>query len=349
MSSGYEARLDEDAIELLDHNAGAQARVEATRGNNVTRFRVVAPGQPEPVDVFLPPEPPAGYGPSGYSAGNPILFPFPNRVRGGIYDFEGRTYQLDINETARGNHIHGLVSSRAWQVESWGATAEQGAWQRASIQLDAFPDIVRQYPFPCRLTVLTRLMDGVLIQEIAVANTGSGRLPFGYGTHPWFPARLGDGRREDTRVRVPGNRYWELERLVPTGRTIAVDEPVGGAGGAHDLRAWPALDGNEYDDVFTDLVRRDDGWSESGIVYPNVALQLTVEASPEFREWVIFAPAARPVVCLEPYTGTTNAVNLAAQGIDAGLLVLEPGATWTGVIRTSLRPGAAAAGASASW
>jgi aldose 1-epimerase len=68
-----------------------------------------------------------------------------------------------------------------------------------------------------------------------------------------------------------------------------------------------------------------------------VGLELLVEASPEFREWVIYAPAARPVVCLEPYTGTTNAVNLQAQGVDAGLVVLEPGGTWSATIRTSLR------------
>ena len=62
-----------------------------------------------------------------------------------------------------------------------------------------------------------------------------------------------------------------------------------------------------------------------------------MEASPEFREWVIYAPTERPVVCLEPYTGTTDAVNLQPRGVDAGLVVLDPGATWTGTIRTSLR------------
>jgi aldose 1-epimerase len=53
---------------------------------------------------------------------------------------------------------------------------------------------------------------------------------------------------------------------------------------------------------------------------------------------VIFAPPFRPVVCLEPYTGTTNAVNLQNDGIDAGLVVIEPGSSWTGEVRFSLRP-----------
>ena len=100
---------------------------------------------------------------------------------------------------------------------------------------------------------------------------------------------------------------------------------------------WHALDGNEYDDVFTALERRPDGWTEAGIRYPDRGLQLIVEASPEFREWVIFAPLSRSVVCLEPYTGTTNAVNLQNQGVDAGLVVVQPGAAWRGTIRTLLR------------
>jgi aldose 1-epimerase len=330
----YSARADGDDVVLADAGAGAEARIAAARGNNVVQFRVALPGREAPVDVFLPPSGPDGLGPNGYGAGNPILFPFPNRVRGGKYAFEGKEYQLDINEPARGNHIHGLVSNRPWTLEGIGSSEDAGAWQRASIQLDAFSDVVRQYPFPCRVTVLTRLKDGVLSQEIAVENTGNGSLPMGYGTHPWFAAALDGADREETRVSVLGNAYWQLEDLVPTGQIVSVNEQPEW----YDLREWPELDGRHFDDVFTDLIRREDGWTEAGLRYPNAGAQLTVEASPEFREWVIYAPLDRPVVCLEPYTGTTNFVNLEPQGVDAGLLVHAPGAVWTATIRTSLQP-----------
>ena len=271
-------------------------------------------------------------GKSGYSAGNPILFPFPNRVKGGKYTFEGKSYQLDINETARGNHIHGLVSGKAWTLEDAGASEREGAWQRASLRLDSDAEIVRQYPYPCTITVTTRLREGVLEQVTEVRNTGSTALPMGYGTHPWYPATLG-GEREKTEAKVPGRRYWKLENLVPTGETVDVTDDAR----KFDLREWHALDGNEYDDVFTDLVRRSDGWSEAGIRFPESGAQIIMEAGPEFRHWVIFAPLNRPVVCLEPYTGTTNAVNLQAAGVDAGLEVVGPGSAWRGTIRTLVR------------
>jgi aldose 1-epimerase len=332
MPDRYAVEQDGEIHVLRDHQARAEAHIVPSKGNNVVRFRVAPGGPSGPVDVFITPDE-GGLGPSGYRAGNPILFPFPNRVKGGHYVFEGRELQFDVNETARGNHIHGLVSSRPWQVDGSGTSPNAGAWLAASISLGADADAKRQFPFPCTLTVTTRLRDGVLEQEIAVRNTGDGSLPMGFGTHPWFHATLEGERREAAQVRVPGNRYWELENLLPTGRTI----PVTQVPDKYDLRDWHQLSEDEYDDVFTDLVRRDDGWSAAGIRYENVGLELVVEASPEFREWVIYAPKDRSVVCLEPYTCTTNAVNLQRQGIDAGLIVLPAGDTWTGVIKTFLR------------
>jgi len=44
------------------------------------------------------------------------------------------------------------------------------------------------------------------------------------------------------------------------------------------------------------------------------------------------------VVCLEPYSGTTNAVNLHFEGVDAGLVILEPGQVWDATVRFSLAP-----------
>jgi aldose 1-epimerase len=339
MTARYQVAEEEGgAFRLTDGEARSSARIVPALGNNVLEWRVQPEGFDAPIDVFLPPAAPGAVGAGGYGAGNPILFPFPNRVRDGRYTFDGQAQQLDVNEPGRNNHIHGLVARAPWQTEDRGADASGGAWHRAAVDLQALPDVPRQYPFPCRLTVLTRLLDGALVQEVSVRNTGPGRLPMGFGTHPWFPATIGDAPRAATEVRVPGARYWRLAGLVPTGETVPVTTaPAGAPEGSFDLREWKALDGNAFDDVFTALVRRPDGWSEAGIRYPNAGLELRVEASPVFREWVIYAPSERPVVCLEPYTGTTDAVNLQPRGVDAGLVVLEPGATWEGTIRTSLR------------
>jgi aldose 1-epimerase len=62
------------------------------------------------------------------------------------------------------------------------------------------------------------------------------------------------------------------------------------------------------------------------------AVSLQLLTSPAFRELLVFTPPHRQAVCLEPYTCVTDAINLQARGIDAGLLVLPPGGQWSGVV-----------------
>jgi aldose 1-epimerase len=59
---------------------------------------------------------------------------------------------------------------------------------------------------------------------------------------------------------------------------------------------------------------------------------LSLSFSPNFRDLVVFTPPHRQAIALEPYTCTTDAINLQARGIDAGWLVLEPGRVWRGQV-----------------
>jgi aldose 1-epimerase len=327
MPMRYHADRAGDAI-VLEEQGRASARIAPLAGNNVTHFATSIHGGP--FDVLLSPDPAVPFR-GGHAAGLPILFPFPNRVRDARYEFAGRTYSLDPTDRGGVHHIHGLVRDRPWTVEDIGASNDAGAWMTASIKLEAFPDLVRQFPFPCTLTITTALRDGALHQRTIVENTGSTALPMGYGIHPWFPSRVGDAARGETEVHAPAHKRWILEGNMPTG----AKEP---ATGVYDLTGWRALDGQLYDDVFTDLIRRADGWSVAAVRYPSIGVEIRVEASPEFREWVVFAPLHRDAVCLEPYTSVTDAVNLARRGIDAGLVVVPPGGRWSGEVRIAAGP-----------
>ena len=43
-----------------------------------------------------------------------VLVPWPNRVVGGRYVFDGQVHQLPINEPDRGNALHGLAAWADW-------------------------------------------------------------------------------------------------------------------------------------------------------------------------------------------------------------------------------------------
>jgi galactose mutarotase-like enzyme len=42
-----------------------------------------------------------------------VLIPWPNRLEGGSYEFDGKHHQLPLNEPERRNAIHGLVRRAA--------------------------------------------------------------------------------------------------------------------------------------------------------------------------------------------------------------------------------------------
>lgn len=339
------------AYRLVDSATGASALVCPELGANCLEFATTPDGG-KPVDVLVPPADPQTLRESPFHRGLPILFPFPNRVRNGVYTFQGKTYRMDRlmslhRDKQAGQAIHGLVADKPWTVDDAGA-ASDAASIRLHLRLDAWADVFEQYPFPCTLQVTYSLASGVLRHNVRVENTGTGALPMGYGIHPWFPAALRPGfhlpedllkirpsDRQRAEVRVPAAAIWELENLMPTGRVIGVDQ----AGPKFNLEKRQPLDGETYDNVFTRVQRGPDGWTEAGLRDPQSGLQMWIAANAGFREWVLYAPSDPPVVALEPYTCTTDAVNLEPLGIDAGLISLEAGAVWNGEIRIGVRAG----------
>jgi aldose 1-epimerase len=339
------------AVRLIDTERRAEAVFYPALGNNCTEFRTTPDGEGasiEPIDLFVGPESPQELTTgSPIRFGLPILFPFPNRVRDGRFTFEGKSCFMDKLlakgwDGGAGQAIHGLVADQPWKLEQLSA-GEHGAFGTCALELDSVPDIFEQYPFPCRLQVTYRLLDGVLHLEAEVHNHGDGDLPMGFGIHPWFPVALDPGarlpaavaghtkaQRATAEVHVPTDSLWELDHLMPTGRVTPLS-------GWEDLRTFKPLEDHFFDTVFTGVIKGADGWSEGGLRDPVSGLEWYQAADDAFREWVLYAPRERSVVALEPYTCTTDAVNLEPKGIDAGLISLPAGHVWHGHIRFGLR------------
>jgi aldose 1-epimerase len=260
--------------------------------------------------------------------GLPIMFPWPNRIRDGRFAFAGREYQMPLR--ARGPHAtHGLTRERAWTVEQTG-TDEYGAFCRASVTIGESQDDI--WPFPARLIVEYRLRGRTLSLRAAAENVGSDPMPMGFGIHPWFDVPFqSSSTRQQMEVRLPATAFWELdETLCTTGQIRPAAE-------GNDLLAWSAIEGRFIDDVYTGLTLTD-GWCAAEVRDPANGRTIIVRSDGAFREHVVFAPLHSDVVCLEPYTCTTDALNLDAQGVNAGLIVLEPGQTWRGAIELEARP-----------
>ncbi len=316
-------------IELRDEQ-GCEARIAPGAGFNAFSFAVNHEGARVP--VLIEPSSDDVLRGGGFSFGCPILFPFPNRTRDGRYVFGGHEHQLDVNYKD-GNAIHGLVADRPWQVVDTGAGGGQGSWVSGHFDSEQHPEVLRQYPFPCVLTATWALRDGALHLHAQARNTGDAALPMGFGIHPWFSAPLTPrGRRADCVLTVPARGRWELEseeQLIPTGDILPLED-------GFDFSRGAKLGQQFLDDVYTGLIY--EGNEHVCTLDDNTSgLRLEVRASYVFREYVVYAPLDRDVICLEPYTGTTDFVNLSARGVDAGMVTLQPGEQWQGDISITLR------------
>lgn len=315
-----------DLYELVDTASGVRAVIVPAVGNQCFRWTWELDGKTlhlidggESLDQLLA-------DPTHY--GNPILFPFPNRIKGGVFELEGRRVELPADEKGV-NAIHGLVRNHPWKVVDFGAGDDRGAWITSRIDSSEVPEIASVWPFPFSLEYTYRLHRGALENEVTAKSTGSGRLPMGFGVHPWFPMPLtSEGSRSACRLKAPVDKVWELEDLIPTGRLL---DPAP----ERDLRRDIPFGDQFFDDVYSGLNAA--GPSESVYTDPAAGVQIAVWADASFRELVIYAPTHRNVLCIEPYTCATDAFNLADRGVDAGMIVLEPGASWSGKIVYSAR------------
>src|SRR5262249_38314531 len=99
-----------------------------------------------------------------------LLAPWPNRIEGGRYEFNGGSFQLDLSEPARGNAIHGLTRWANWDL------AERGASDQ--VTLTQFLHGRPGYPFCLALSVTYRLgtASGLAV-AVTAWNVGSRPAP----------------------------------------------------------------------------------------------------------------------------------------------------------------------------
>lgn len=241
--------------------------------------------------------------------GTPILMP-PNRIREGRFTFEGRSYQLEINNV-QGNHIHGVIKSQPWTVLASGE--KDGALYITSVfRLADDAHVQHQFPHELELEVTYELRGSTLRHLLKVTNRGQTSAPFGYGLHTWF---LLDGEPENWTLQLPASGIWELDETnVPLGHIAPLSDRYA------KLPEGDVLKGHDMDTVF-----------QIGD-YPCLAVlsgpkaDIRYSGSDLFKQWVVYTKGeARDFICLEPYTWVTNAPNIDQPAEVTGFRAIEPG------------------------
>src|SRR5579872_3596637 len=139
-----------DVIALTDAKTGSTARIAPQLGFNCFEFRSQV--DREFVDVIAASPQFASGTDKPSHHGIPLLFPFPNRIRGGQYSWKGRNYAIPRSNASfdgTGNAIHGFCLDRPWRVTSQGADFAVGVFE---LSKDA-PDRLAYWPTDFRIEV----------------------------------------------------------------------------------------------------------------------------------------------------------------------------------------------------
>jgi aldose 1-epimerase len=257
-----------------------------------------------------------GYGRDEVCSGGrgQALIPWPNRVRDGRYEFDGRSFQLALTEPEAGNAIHGLARWANWHPVSH-------AEDRLVVEYRLHPQ--PGWPAVLDLRIEYALGPGGLSVTTVATNSGRDACPYGAGFHPYMT--LGTDTIDELVLQAPGRSYLESdERGIPTG--------VHAAGATcFDFTQPRVIGANQLDTGFTDLIRDDDGLARVRLRTADGERGVNLWLDGAYRYLMLFtgdtlAPAARRRgLAAEPMTCAPNAL---ASG--QGLIRLEPGESHRG-------------------
>jgi aldose 1-epimerase len=239
-----------------------------------------------------------------------VLLPWPNRVDGGAWRWEGKDQQLALTEVKKHNASHGLVRWVGWELERV-SDAEAVARHVLHPQTG--------YPFRLAAELRYRLTDDGLRVEATVENRTEVPVPLGLGFHPYLAA---NGPVDDCRLTVPASTRIEVDdRGIPVARH-PVDCTVDGTD--YDYRAGRAIGEQVLDTPYTDVDRVD---GEVRVVLEGAEARTTLWMDETFGYVQVFTGDTVPQperrrrgLAVEPMTCPANALVTGE-----GLTVLDPG------------------------
>ncbi|EOC0417639.1 aldose-1-epimerase [Cronobacter malonaticus] len=113
-----------------------------------------------------------------------VLIPWPNRITGGRFTFEGQTLTPAINDRVGNTAIHGLLAWHTWAIREQSPT---------HVVLSAFLPPTYGYPFMLTADVTYQLDEAAGLRvRISGSNAGDTPAPYGVGIHPYLTCNLHD-------------------------------------------------------------------------------------------------------------------------------------------------------------
>lgn len=197
----------------------------------------------------------------GFSAEEPIPYgrgtlciPWPNRIRKGVYTWDGVEIQASINEPSRDAAIHGLVRWAIWDVRA--QTADSVTLGYRLCPQDG-------YPFLVDFEIVYAVGAAGLRADLTATNMGTAAAPYGFATHPYL--RVAEHHIDDCLLQLSAKNVLLTDiLLMPT-------ELIGVSGTQYDFTTAAPLVDRDLDNAYSGIDVGADGLSWSTLWGPGGA------------------------------------------------------------------------------
>lgn len=246
--------------------------------------------------------------PVGYKG--KTLVPWPNRITGGKYSFQGHDYELPVNEASTGAALHGLACWEDWEVTAQSTSA-------VTFAVEICPSPYYPHSLHCQVQYSLDASEGLNI-SISATNTGSSAAPYGTSTHPYLTCNL--AKIDDCILTIPAGTVWATDqRLHPVTLQSVQQLDL-------DYRSGKQIGAQTIDHAFGEVTvspNLGDSW-QVRLSDPQTQMSVVMQSDVPWVQVYSGDNIGRVGAAVEPMTCPPNAFN---SGID--LIRLEPGESTT--------------------
>lgn len=225
-----------------------------------------------------------------------FLFPFPNRISEGKYEFDQTKYKLNCNETTLNNALHGHIYNKPFSVKN--SEANENNAVVSFFYVDEGK--TKGFPFPYQIEIIYTFSANKIDINFNILNTGKKSFPFGIGWHPYF--KTGNLNLNSLDFEAE-NQYLLDEKMIPL-KEISLKFKT------------PLTLGNTFlDDCF--IAKK----PKVSFICDTYKIEMDFSSTSKKNYLQVYMPPAKNCIAIEPMTCAPNAFNN-----KNGLLVLEPNA-----------------------
>jgi len=221
-----------------------------------------------------------------------ILFPFANRVADGLYEFEGKEYSLDINQSEENNALHGLVYNKTFEL------IDQNAAKEKAFVLLRYEETQYSKGFPYTYTIDLKytLTKDQMDLSVVVKNTDTKTFPFTIGWHPYFYSQ--DLFNSNVGFKSNKTAVFDKRNITLGINYVDINGPF-------------KIENKTLDDCFI--------LDSNKISFETPAYHFVLKSSEKNYFLQLYTPPKPNTIAIEPTTGISNSLN---NGI--GLKTLSP-------------------------